>query len=256
MAGPPPPQATPPPGLPASRCRWKTELVTADFQTTCLALDLVTEMAPAPASSPSLHRPGGSQRPVAICETGTATCWRPSSMGNACRVGPTPHVADYAEARPINAGDGLWAPCCTLRTKGVFGTAPLPIFQLCSILYLPNTPNSSSSTPKKLWSWGKTPPIWWSNKTGTPQISQTKVLMEFGGNYPPMPLVTQKRFDLFCFVLLSRDSHERTSPLFSHRASCLSSPSRAWNPSRRPWMTIWSSPATSKPKKWRDLSTL
>jgi hypothetical protein len=107
MAGPPPPQATPPPGLPASRCRWKTELVTADFQTTCLALDLVTEMAPAPASSPSLHRPGGSQRPVAICETGTATCWRPSSMGNACRVGPTPHVADYAEARPIIAGDGL-----------------------------------------------------------------------------------------------------------------------------------------------------
>jgi hypothetical protein len=28
-------------------------------------------------------------------------------MGIACRVGPTSHVADYAEARPIIAGDGL-----------------------------------------------------------------------------------------------------------------------------------------------------
>jgi hypothetical protein len=55
-----------------------------------------------------------------------------------------------------------------LNTKGVFGTALLPFFQLRSSSTVPNTCSSTNSAPRKTWSWRPTPRFSWSTSRGTP----------------------------------------------------------------------------------------
>jgi hypothetical protein len=90
---------------------------------------------------------------------------------------------------------------------GELHAAPDPKKQLHSKFSLPNTPNSSSSTVdllhEKRWSRPPTPWFSWSASRGTLRRYVLYSLVELGGNYPPLPLVTQKNGSFY----FSRDSY-------------------------------------------------